>query len=88
MNTALLDMELMTVSFSDWDHTRSVSLDLPGEASIAEAIDEASRELDLPRDVAYQALHRDRQLPGLSTLRDAGLESDSQIELMPDVKAG
>lgn len=81
-------VDLMTLSFSDWERTKSVTLELPADASVAEAIDEARHELALPTDVLYQALHAERQLDGMSTLRDTGLSSDAEIDLMPDVKAG
>jgi hypothetical protein len=63
-------------------------MDLPADVSVAEAVDEAKNELDLSPNASFQALFRDRQLDGLETLRDAGLESDAEVDLMPDVKAG
>jgi hypothetical protein len=80
--------DLLTLSFSDWEHSKSVMLEFPADASVAEAVDEARNELSLPNDVLYQALHGGRQLDGLATLRETGLAKDAEIDLMPDVKAG
>jgi len=77
-----------TINFHDWDRSRMATIEIPTDVSVAEAVEEARIELDLPSDVAYYALHRDRQLPGLSTLRDAGIETDADVDLMPDVRAG
>jgi len=88
MEATSTSTDTMRLSFNDWEKTRSVTLAFSTEASVAEAIDEARSELALPGDVLYQALHGERQLDGLTTLRDTGLRSDSEIDLMPDVKAG
>ena len=88
MEATSTSTDTMRLSFNDWDKTKSVRLAFPSEASVAEAIEEAREQLALPGDVFYQALQGDRQLDGLSTLRDAGLRSDEEIDLMPDVKAG
>ena len=88
MQTTAQAMDFMTLSVSDWEHTKSVVLEFPIDASVAEAVDEARHELALPEDVLYQALHGSEQLDGLATLRETGLREDAEIDLMPDVKAG
>jgi len=88
MEATSTSTDTMRLSFNDWERTKSVTLAFSTEASVAEAIDEARNQLALPGDVLYQALHGERQLDGLTTLRDTGLRSDSEIDLMPDVKAG
>lgn len=78
----------LTLNVSDWDHTRSVQMDVPWDASVSEVVEEARRGLQLPSDVSYSALFRNRQLGGMETLRDAGIDADSDFEIMPEVEAG
>ena len=86
--TASDDTTMTVINFHDWDGTRSASLEVPSSASVAEIVEEARAELDLAADVDYLALHRDRQLDGGITLRDSGVEADSDIDLVPNAKAG
>ena len=80
--------ELLTLKITDWDHTRTVEMEVPTDASVSEVVEEARRELQLPADISYSALFRDRQLPGMETLRDAGIDEDADFEIMPEVEAG
>jgi len=80
--------EMTVINFRDWGANRTTSLEVPRDASVAEVVEEARVELDLPADVSYHALHRDRQLDGLSTLQDSGVEADAEIDLVANVRAG
>jgi len=88
MDSENMTSQMFTLTLRDWDHSRHVTMDFPAEASVAEAVEEARHELNLPPDVGYLALHRDRQLDDLRSLRDSGITTDSDVDLMPDVKAG
>lgn len=78
----------LRLNVSDWDHTRSVQMDVPVDASVSEVVEEARRGLELPSDVSYSALFRNRQLGQMETLRDVGIDSDADFEIMPEVEAG
>lgn len=89
MQTATTGHTKMTViNFRDWGANRTASLEVPRDASVAEVVEEARVELELPADVGYHALHRDRQLDGLSTLQDSGVETNDDIDLVANVRAG
>ncbi|MEE8310721.1 MAG: hypothetical protein V3R77_00595 [Candidatus Binatia bacterium] len=89
MQTAITGHTKMTViNCRDWGANHTALLEVPSDASVAEVVEEARVELELPADVSYLALLRDRQLDGLSTLQDAGVETDDEIDLVANVRAG
>jgi len=78
----------LTLNVSDWDHTRSVQMDVPWDASVSEVVEEARLGLQLPSDVSYSALFGNRLLGRMETLRDVGVDSGADFEIMPEVEAG
>ncbi len=81
--------ELMTIRFTDWEHTRHANLaEVVPDATVAEVLDEARRVMDLPIDTSYQAVLHGRELNHMDTLRDAGIESGMEVEIIPEVHAG
>jgi hypothetical protein len=88
MPTTTAQRRYLNVTFTEWEGSRSVRIQLPGDVSVAEAIDEAKHELDLAPNATFQALSGDRQLEALETLLDAGLDADAEVDLVPAVKAG
>jgi hypothetical protein len=77
-----------TLRLSDWDQTWAYKLYAPWDKTVSEVIMETLREIGIPLDTPFRALQRGRQLPDLETLRDAGVEEDVDIRLIPDVVAG
>jgi hypothetical protein len=55
---------------------------------VAELLDEARRVMDLPIDTSYQAVLEGRQLNRMDTLEEAGVDSDVEMEIVPEVHAG
>jgi len=81
--------DLIDVVLSDWEGARRARLEaVPRSATVGEIVSEAVRSLGLPFQSFYQALFRGRELRSGDTLAELGIESDSEIELMPEVTAG
>ena len=83
-------METATAALrlTNWERTWAYNLEAPWDRSVSEVILETLRTIGLPIDTPYRALQRERQLPDLETLRDAGVEEGIEITLVPDVVAG
>lgn len=80
---------LIDVSLRDWEGTRRARLEsVPRSATVGELVSEAVRSLGLPAQRFYQPLLRGRELRGSDTLEELGIETDSEIELLPQVTAG
>jgi hypothetical protein len=87
--TAERGMESVNVTFTDWEGVRHVHLDeVTRSATVAELLDEARRVMDLPIDTSYQAVLEGRQLNRMDTLEEAGVDSDVEMEIVPEVHAG
>jgi hypothetical protein len=89
INTAQATPELVNVTFTDWEGMRRVSLeDVARNATVAELLDEVRRAMDLPNDTSYQALLDGRELNQMETLEEAGIVSEAEMEIIPEVHAG
>ena len=81
--------EAVNITFTDWEGVRHVHLDeVTRGATVAELLDEARRVMDLPVDTPYQAVLDGRQLNRMDTLEEAGVDSDVEMEIIPEVHAG
>jgi hypothetical protein len=82
-------IESVNITFTDWEGVRQVHLDeVTRSATVAELLDEARRVMDLPIDTSYQAVLEGRQLNRMDTLEEAGVDSDVEMEIVPEVHAG
>jgi hypothetical protein len=87
--TAERTPDLVNIRFSDWEGTRHAHLDdVMRNATVAEILDEARRVMELPIDTSYQAVLNGRQLNHMETLEEAGIDSDVDMEIVPEVHAG
>ncbi len=79
----------MTLKARDWEGTRRVLLDdVARSATVGEVVGHSVRALQLPLRDLYQAVFRGRELNHGDTIEEAGLDSESEIELVPEVSAG
>jgi len=89
MTTAVHSSELMDLVFQDWEGTRRAHLEaVPASATVGEVVAEAVRTLQLPMQTFYQALSRGHTLDPTDTLKEAGIQTGEELELMPEVSAG
>jgi hypothetical protein len=87
--TAERENESVNVTFIDWEGVRQAHLEeVTRRATVAELLDEARRVMDLPIDTSYQAVLEGRQLNRMETLEEAGVHSDAEMEIVPEVHAG
>ncbi len=81
--------DLVQVTFWDWQGAKKASLaEVPVDATVGEVLDEACRAMELPADSSYQAILESRQLNLMDTLREAGVCSNVDLEIIPEVYAG
>jgi len=81
--------EFVNVTVRDWEGTRRVDLeDVPRNATFAELVDEARRQMGLRVDTEYQAVREGMKLNHMQTLEEAGIDSDTDLEIHPEVSAG
>jgi hypothetical protein len=81
--------ELIDLEFRDWEGTRQAQLRrVPRSSTIGQVVSEAVEHLGLPFEHLYQAVFRGRELDHAETLEDLAIDSDSQIDLVPEVSAG
>jgi len=81
--------ESVHIILTDWEGIRQVHLDeVTRSATVAELLDEARRVMDLPIDTPYQAVLEGRQLNRMDTLEESGVDSDVEMEIVPEVHAG
>lgn len=74
---------------SDWEGQRQVHLDgVTGDRTVGEVVAESARLLELPFANFYQAVLDGRELNHGDTLDEAGVGSQSRVELVPEVSAG
>ncbi|MCP5040854.1 MAG: hypothetical protein GY944_07470 [bacterium] len=79
----------MNLTARDWEGTRQVHLDeVARTATVGELVGQSVQALQLPLRDLYQAVFRGRELNHGDTLEEAGLDSESEIELVPEVSAG
>ena len=90
MEMAVMEVPgLMSFSVHDWVNSRRAHLeDVPTNASVSEILEEARRVMGLSADTPYKLLRGDRQLNGMDSLADAGIEPLDDLEIMPEVHAG
>ncbi|MFQ5667696.1 MAG: hypothetical protein ACE5I7_14885 [Candidatus Binatia bacterium] len=87
--TAERTPDLVNVRCTDWEGLRHADLDdVVRDATVGEIVDEARRTMGLPMDTSYQAVLDGRQLNHMETLEEAGIDSDVEMEIVPDVHAG
>ncbi len=78
----------MNLTARDWEGTRTVHLeDVSRSTTVGEIVGESVRALQLPFQEFYQALSRGRELNHSDTIEEAGLDCDSEIELVLEVSA-
>ncbi len=87
--TAERTEEFVDVTVSDWEGNRQVQLEgVPRNATVSELLDEVRRMMELPTDTDYQAVREGLKLNNMQTLREAGIEADTALEIHPEVTAG
>ena len=77
------------VRATDWTGQKRVTLNgtLTGDVTVGE-LGEAIRErMQLPRG-SYSVYHQGEKLSRASTLEEAGVKQDAELELSPEIKAG
>ena len=81
--------ETFDLKVTYWEGTRRAHLDaVPRDATVGEAVSEAVRVMQLPIKSFFQALVKGREVNHGDTLEEIGIESDDEIQLVPDVSAG
>jgi phosphoribosylaminoimidazole-succinocarboxamide synthase len=81
--------DFINITARDWEGARKVHLDdVSRETTVGQVVGESVRALKLPFRDFYQAVFRGRELNHSDTVREAGLDADSEIELVPEVSAG
>ncbi len=92
MNTETLHADapaLVNLKVTDWSQLRRAHLeDVPRNATVREILTEAQRLMDLSHESPYQLMFDNRILNAMSTLADAGIAADAEVEILPDVEAG
>ncbi len=89
MQTIETTGEFVNLVAKDWEDSRRVHLDsVPRSATVGEVVGESVRALQLPFSSFFQAVLRGRELNHSDTLDEIGIESDDEIELVPEVSAG
>lgn len=77
------------LAFVDWQESKRVRLDkVPSSATVGEVLSTAVRAMELPFKSAFQAAFRGRQLNRAATLEEAGIGTDAEIRVLPEVSAG
>ena len=81
--------EFVDLRLSDWEGARTAHLDqVPRSSTIGQVVSEAVQQLGLPFGGFFRAVLRGKELDPGDTVDDLGIETDSQIELVPEVSAG
>ena len=81
--------DFVSIRARDWEGARTVHLDdVARESTVGQVVGESVRALRLPFSDFYQAVFRGRELNHSDTIGEAGLENESEIELVPEVSAG
>ncbi len=81
--------DFVSITARDWEGARRVHMDdVARNSTVGQVVGESVRALQLPFSDFYQAVFRGRQLNHGDTIEEAGLDSDSEIELVPEVSAG
>jgi hypothetical protein len=79
----------VNIKIHDWEGTRCVELEgVPRNATFAELVDEARRQLGLSIDTEFQAVRDGFKVNHMQTLEEAGIDSDTDLEIHPEVSAG
>ena len=81
--------DFVSITARDWEGARKVHLDdVARSTTVGQVVGESVRALNLPFSEFYQAVWRGRELNHSDTIEEVGLDSDSEIELVPEVSAG
>ena len=81
--------DFVNITARDWEGARRVHLDdVARTTTVGQVVGESIRALQLPFRDFYQAVFRGRELNHSDTIDEAGLDSDAEIELVPEVSAG
>lgn len=81
--------DFVSITARDWEGTRRVHLDdVARTTTVGQVVGESVRALKLPFRDFYQAVFRGRELNHSDTIEEAGLDRESEIELVPEVSAG
>ncbi len=87
--TTATTSDFVNITARDWEGTRKVHLDdVARDTTVGQVVGESVRALKLPFRDFYQAVFRGRELNHSDTIDEAGLDSDAEIELVPEVSAG
>jgi len=81
---------LSALSVVDWNHQKRVQFEdgIETDSLVSEVVAEAVHRLELPRNVPYSAVVGGRKLNKSDSLAEAGLKTDDEIEVCPEVSAG
>ncbi len=89
MTTVTAAARFVSLSFVDWQQSKRVELaDIPANETIGSVLREAVDALRLPVKDAYHALFKGRQLNNGTTLDEAGILEDGELQVIPEVTAG
>ena len=81
--------DFVNLHFSDWEGARTAHLDkVSRRSTVGHVVSEAVQQLGLPLGDFFQAVFRGKELDLADTIDELGIESDSEIELVPEVSAG
>ena len=82
-------LEFVDLRLSDWEGARTAHLDqVPRSSTIGQVVSEAVQQLGLPLGGFFRAVFRGKELDPSGTVDELGIDSDSEIELVPEVSAG
>ena len=90
MNAAIQTRaDFVDLHLSDWEGVRTAHLDkVPRSPTIGQVVTEAVHQLGLPFGDFFKAVFRDKELDPANTIDELGIETDSRIDLVPEVSAG
>ena len=90
MNAAIQTMaDFVDLHLSDCEGVRTAHLDkVPRSSTIGQVVTEAVHQLGLPFGDFFKAVFRDKELDPTHTIDELGIETDSRIDLVPEVSAG
>lgn len=81
--------EFIDLRLTDWEGSHTAHLDrVPRSATIGHLVSEAVQQLGLPFGDFFRAVFRGRELDPADTVDEIGIETDAEIELVPEVSAG
>ena len=88
MSTAAPDRVIRRVHATDWTGQKRVTVtgSLTGDVTVGELAEAVRERMHLPRG-SYAVYYQDQKLDRSSTLQEAQVDQDAELELSPEVKA-